>query len=132
MQAECDIWRSRTCGHKKKVRWHELKVSRVRSEDHRADLKTKFLGPFRHHKLVKLLPLSVPRTRREMASTVALRVVCSLLPVVATASNQIEAVQNNEGVFTGGRLAGQRIKNMLSGSFAGFCHSGFRCHSEDM
>ena len=47
-----------------KVRSHELKASRVKSEDTRADLLTKFFDPERHHKLIKLLPLSVPGTTR--------------------------------------------------------------------
>ena len=72
MQGECDIWRSRACGYKKKGRPHEPKVSRKKSEDYRADLFTKFLEPDRHHKLIKLLPLSVPGTRREVANSVAL------------------------------------------------------------
>ena len=76
-----------------KVRSHELKVSRVKSEDTRADLLTKFFDPERHHKLIKLLPLSVPGTRREVANSVALLVVCSLSPVRATAGNQIETVE---------------------------------------
>ena len=71
-----------------KVKSHELKISRVKpEEDNRADLLTKFLDPKRHHKLIKLLPLSVP---------VALDVVCSLLPVRATAGNQIQTVQKIE------------------------------------
>ena len=53
MQGECDIWRSRACGYKKKGRPHEPKVSRKKSEDYRADLFTKFLEPDRHHKLIK-------------------------------------------------------------------------------
>ena len=78
------------------VRSHELKVSRVKSEDTRADLLTKFFDPERHHKLIKLLPLSVPGTRREVANSVALLVVCSLSPVRATAGNQIETVEKIE------------------------------------
>ena len=60
------------------VRSHELKISRVKSEDNPADMLTKFLDPERHQKLIKLLPLSVPGTRRGVANSVALGVVCSL------------------------------------------------------
>ena len=40
------------------MRPHELQVTRVKSEAKRVDLLTKFLGPERHDKLLKLLPLS--------------------------------------------------------------------------
>ena len=40
---------------------HELEISRVKSEDNRADWWTKFLDPERHHKPIELLPLSVVR-----------------------------------------------------------------------
>ena len=49
------------------VRSHELKVSRVKSEDSRADVLTKFLDPDRYRKLIKPLPLCVPGIRCEMA-----------------------------------------------------------------
>ena len=75
-----------------KVRSHELQISRMKSEDHRTVLLTKFLTPERHHKLTKLFPLSVPGTSR----SVALGVVCSLLPSRATASNQIKTVAKIE------------------------------------
>ena len=68
----------------------------MKSEDNRADLLTKFLDRERPHKLINLHPLSVPGTRREMANSVALTVVCSLLPVRATAGNQVQAVQKIE------------------------------------
>ena len=47
-----------------KVRSHELRIQRVKSEDSRVDLLTMFLKPERHHKLIKLLPLSVQGTNR--------------------------------------------------------------------
>ena len=96
MQGECDTWKVKVLWIQEKVSSHELKVSRVKSEDNRADLLTKFLDPDRHYKLIKLLALSVPGTKREMAKSVALGVVCSLLPVRATASIQIEAVEESE------------------------------------
>ena len=68
----------------------------MKSEDDGADLLTKFLDPGRHHKWIKLLPLSVPGTRCEMANSVALGVVCSLLPARTTAGNQSEAVEKIE------------------------------------
>ena len=61
-------------------------ASEVR-EDNRADVLTNFVDPDRHHKLMELLPPSVPGTRREVANSVALRVVCSLLTVRATSGN---------------------------------------------
>ena len=64
-------------------------------EDSRTDLLTRFLNPDRHHKLIKLLPLSVPETRR-VANSVSLGVVCSLLPVRAIAGNQNETVEKIE------------------------------------
>ena len=76
-----------------KVRSHELKISQVKTEDNRADLLTKFLDPERHHKLIKLCPLSAPGTRRGVANSASLEVVCSMLPVRATAGNQIETVE---------------------------------------
>ena len=45
--------------------------------------------PERHHKLIKVHPLSVPGTRRGVANSVALEMVCSLLPVRATAGNSV-------------------------------------------
>ena len=65
-----------------KVRSHELRILRVKSEDNRSDLFTKFLNPERHHKLMKLFPLNVRETRR----VGGLGVVCSLLLVRATNS----------------------------------------------
>ena len=52
------------------VRSPELKISRVKSEENRAHFPTTFLE--RHHKVIKLLPLSVPGTRRGLANSVAL------------------------------------------------------------
>ena len=84
-----------------KIRSHELKVSRVKPEDTRAELLTKFLDPERHQKLIKLLPPSVPGTRREVANSVVLVVVCSLSPVRATAGNQVETVEKIEEISVG-------------------------------
>ena len=79
-----------------KVRSHELWISRVKSEDNRADLLTKFLDPERSYQLFKLLPLSKPGTRCGLANSVALGVVCLLLLVKASAVNQIETVEKFE------------------------------------
>ena len=69
---EKDLW------IQEKVRSHELRILRVKSEDTRADLLTKFMGLERHLKLIKLFPLSVRGTRRGLANSVALGVVCAL------------------------------------------------------
>ena len=104
-RASATSGKSRSCGYKNRL-VHELKVSRVKSEDNRADLLTKFFDPDRHYKLIKLLVVSVAGTGREMAKSAALGVVCSLLPVRATASNQIEAVEESEEMsVAAGRLA---------------------------
>ena len=56
-----DLWIS------EKVSSYKFKISQVKSEDNRADLLTKYLDPERHHKLITLLPLRVPGTKREVA-----------------------------------------------------------------
>ena len=94
-----------------KVRSHELQISRVKSEDNRTDLLKRLLDPERHHKLIELLPLSMPGTRR-VANSGALGVVCSLLPVRAMAGNQNETVENIEEmlVATGWLARGSRTQ----------------------
>ena len=91
------------------VRSHEPKISRVKLEGNRADLSTKFVDPERHHKLIKVLPLSVPGRRRGLAKS-AFGVVCSLLPVKATAGNQIETVEKTEAMSVVAGWPAKRIK----------------------
>ena len=94
-----------------KVKSHELKVSRVKSEDNRADMLTKCLDPERHHNLIEQLPLSVPGTGCGWAYSVALGVVCSLLPGRPAASNQIETVRKDRRDVKSGRMPSQEVKN---------------------
>ena len=49
----------------------DIRELKVKNEDNLAGLLTKFLDSERHHKLFKLLPLSVRVTRRSMAYSVA-------------------------------------------------------------
>ena len=56
----------------------------------------KFVDPERHHNLIEQLPPSVPGTGCGWAYSVALEVVCSLLPGRLAASNQIETLEKIE------------------------------------
>ena len=85
-----DLWMQ------EKIRSHELKISREKSENNRADLLTKFLDPDRHHQLIKLLPLSVPGTRRELANSAVLGCGVSLLQFRVTADRQTDVVERIE------------------------------------
>ena len=87
------------------IRSHGLRILRVKSVDNRADLLMMFLGPEGHHKLIKLLPLSVTGTRRGLANAVALGVVCALLPFRSSAGNQLEKVEKTEEMSAAGWLA---------------------------
>ena len=83
-----DLWKQ------VKVRSHELEISRVKSEDKRADLLIKFVHREQHHKLI-MQPLSVSRTSCGLAYSVASGVVCSLLPVRAKEGNQMHTMRKN-------------------------------------
>ena len=75
-----------------KVRAHELRITKVRTEDIQDDLQTKFLDPEGYRKLMKLLPPGVSGTSRGLPNLVTLEVVCSLMATGSTASKQIETV----------------------------------------
>ena len=93
---------------REKVRAHELSITKVMTDDIRDDLLTRFFDPTGNHKLMKLLPLGVPVTRRGWAISVTLEVICSLMATGSTASNQIVTV--DERVAAGWVAAGSRTQ----------------------
>ena len=53
-----------------RVRSRELNVTKVGSEDNKADLLEKFMDLDRHHMFLKLFPLSAPGAKRSGAPPV--------------------------------------------------------------
>ena len=104
---------------------HELRISREKSEDTGADLLTMFLDSERQHKLVKLLPLRVPGTKRRVANSVALTVVlCSLLPASCAACHQLEKVKKIEEMSVAAGWAARESTTQVFQSWSS-CTLGF-------
>ena len=74
-------------------------------------LLTKFVEPWRHHAPIQFIPVSVPRTRRGLENSALEEVVCSLLPVRATAGQSERNCAKDRGDVSGGGMDSRRIKN---------------------
>ena len=108
------------------MRSHEPKATKAKSEDNRGDRMTKFLDPGRHHKLLKMLPLSVPGTRRSMAASVVTESLkCFLLADGAAGSSQEHDVVEVVKMSASAGSPSQWLLTSLVGCcwLSGFCKS---------
>jgi hypothetical protein len=90
-------WEAKDLWIQERVRSHELVVTKIAGSTNRADLLTKFLEPARHHELLKLLPLSMPGTRRDGMAVAAAVTIAMMMSTAAATTTEIEERVQAEG-----------------------------------